>query len=194
MKPSIILAMACTAALGISTAGFAADPPGPSDPKPSDTKASDTKASDAKPADAKPADAKAETKTTLAPAEIKGEVLKIDGDNYFVNDERSKKEVKFTIEKDVKATLERPLKQGDRIEAFLTPEGLAKKVRLEGAKDQDMMNKAGKDTGEPPASGGLSKEMPASGQSGQPDQGGVKPPEGSNPTLSPGGKGSASGG
>jgi hypothetical protein len=163
MKSSMILAMACTAALGISTAGFAADPPGPSDTKPSD--------------------AKAETKTTVAPAEIKGEVLKIDGDNYFVNDERSKKEVKFTMEKDVKATLERPLKQGDRIEAYLTPEGLAKKVRLEGAKDQ-----------ETPPSGGLSKEIPSSGQSGQPDQGGTKSPEGSNPTLSPGGKGSASGG
>jgi hypothetical protein len=172
MKPSMILAMVCAAALGISTAGFAADPPGPSDTKPSD--------------------AKAETKTTVAPAEVKGEVLKIDGDNYFVNDERSKKEVKFTIEKDVKATLERPLKQGDRVEAYLTPEGLAKKVRLEGAKDQDMMNRAGKDT--VPSSGGISKEMPSSGQSGQQDQGGMKPPEGSNPTLSPGGKGSASGG
>ena len=180
MKSSIILAMACTAVLGFSTAGFAADPPGPSD---------------AKPADAKPADAKAETKTTLAPAEIKGEVLKIDGDNFVVKDERSKKEVKFTIEKDVKATLDRPVKQGDRIEAYLTPEGLAKRVRFEGAKDQDMTNRAGRDMGETPPSGGLSKEIPASGQSGQPDQGGIKPPpEGSNPTLSPGGKGSASGG
>jgi hypothetical protein len=189
MKPSIILAMACAAALGISTAGFAADPPGPSDAKPPDAKPSDIK-----PSDTKPSDAKAETKTTLAPAEINREVLRIDGDNYFVNDERSKKEVKMTIEKDVKATLERPLKQGDRIEAFLTPEGLAKKVRLEGAKDPDMMNRAGKDTTETPASGGLSKETPSGGQSGQPEQGGVKPPEGSNPTLSPGGKGSASGG
>ena len=174
MKPSMILAMACTAALGISTPGFAADPPGPSDTKPSDTKV--------------------ETKTPLAPAEVKGEVLKIDGDNYFVNDERSKKEVKFTMEKDVMATLERPLKQGDRIEAYLTPEGLAKKIRLEGAKDQDMMNRAGKDTGQAPTSGGFSKEIPSSGQSGQQDQGGVKSPEGSNPTLSPSGKGSASGG
>jgi len=173
MKSSVILAMACTAALGISTAGFAADPPARSDTK--------------------PPEAKAETKTTLAPAEIRGEVLRVDGDNYFVNDERTKKEVKITIEKDVKASLDRPLKQGDRIEAYLTPEGLAKKVRFEGAKDQDM-NRAGKDTGETPASGGLSKDVPSGGQSGQPDQGGVKPPEGSNPTLSPGGKGSASGG
>jgi hypothetical protein len=181
MKSLTILAMACTAALGISTAGFAADPSGPSDTKPPETKA-ETKA----PADAKaPSDAKAETKTTLAPAEIKGEVLRIDGDNYFVNDERSKKEVKMTIEKDVKATLERPLKQGDRIEAFLTPEGLAKKVRLEGAKD----------ISEAPAAGGFSKEAPAGEKSSKPDQGGMKPPaEGSNPTLSPGGKGSASGG
>jgi len=175
MKPSLILALACTIGLGMSTAGFAADPPGRSD--------------------AKPADAKAETKATLAPAEIKGEVLKIDGDSFVVNDERSKKEVKFTIEKDVKATLDRPLKQGDRIEAYLTPEGLAKKVRFEGVKDQDMSNRAGRDIGGSPSPGGFSQEMPASGQSGPQDQGGgMKAPEGSNPTLSPGGKGSASGG
>ncbi|HEY3197870.1 MAG TPA: hypothetical protein VGJ57_07635 [Nitrospirales bacterium] len=174
MKPSLTLALACMIGLGMSTAGFAADPPGRSD--------------------AKPSDAKAETKATLAPAEIKGEVLKIDGDNFVVNDERSKKEVKFTIEKDVKATLDRPLKQGDRIEAYLTPEGLAKKVRFEGVKDQDMQNRAGRDAGGSPSPGGFPQEMPASGQSGPQDQGGMKAPEGSNPTLSPGGKGSASGG
>jgi len=185
MKPSLILTLACAAALGISTAGFAADPPGRADAKP----------------DTKPADAKAETKTQLAPAEIKGEVLKVDGDTFVVNDERSKKEVKFTIEKDVKATLDRPLKQGDRIEAYLTPEGLAKKVRFEGAKDSEMMNQTSRDPGSVQTPGGLSREMPPGGQGGQPDQGmkapdpgGMKSPEGSNPTLSPGGKGSASGG
>ena len=135
MKSFIILAMACTAALGISTAGFAAEPSGGSD-------------------------AKGATKATLAPAEIKGEILKIDGDIFVVKDERSKSEVKFTIEKDVRASLERPLKQGDRIEASLTPEGYAKTIRFEGAKNQ----------------------------------GGMKSPEGGNPTLSPGGKGSAGGG
>jgi len=173
MKAFMILAMACTTALGISTAGFAADPPARSESK---------------------SDAKAETKTTLAPAEIKGEVLKIDGDNFVVNDERSKKEVKFTIEKDVKATLNRPLQQGDRIEAYLTPEGLAKKVRFEGAKDDDPANRAGKDLGDIQSPGGFSREIPSGGQAGQQNQGGTKTPEGSNPTLSPGGKGSASGG
>jgi len=182
MKPSLILAMACTTALGISTAGFAADPPAPSETKAE--KKAETKA-----------DTKVETKTTLAPAEIKGEVLKIDGDSFVVKDERSKKEVKFTIEKDVKATLDRPLKQGDRIEAYLTPEGLAKKVRFEGAKDQDMqMNRAGKDLGDPQSPGGFSREIPSGGQAGPQDQGGKTIPEGSNPTLSPTGKGSASGG
>jgi hypothetical protein len=171
MKPPFILAIVCTAVLGISTAGFAADPP------------------------AKSSDAKGETKAAIAPAEIKGEVLKVDGDSFLVNDERTKKEVKFTIEKDVKATLERPLKQGDRIEAYLTPEGFAKKVRLEGAKEQDgqsPMNQTGKGLGQSP--GGFSRELPSSEGSGRQDQGGVKSPEGSNPTLSPGGKGSASGG
>ncbi len=192
MKLSTILAMACAAALGINTAGFAADPPAPSDTK-SDAK-SETK-SDVKSetkSDAKP-DTKVETKT-LAPAEIKGEVLKIDGDSFVVKDERSKKEVNFTIEKDVKATLDRPLKQGDRIEAYLTPEGIAKKVRFEGQKDQDMMNRAGKDLGDVQSPGGFSKEIPSGGQAGPKDQGGMKSPEGSNPTLSPSGKGSASGG
>jgi len=155
MKASLVLTLACAAGLGISMAGFAAEP----------AQRADTK------------DTKVETKT-IVPAEIKGEVLKVDGDNYLVNDERSKKEVKFTMEKDVKATLDRPLKQGDRIEAYLTPEGLAKKVRFEGAKD--------------PADLQSPREIP-SGGSGHQDQG-AKPPEGSNPTLSPSGKGSASGG
>ena len=189
MQRSLILAMACAAVIGLGIAGFAADAPERSDTK-ADLK-SDTKA------DPK-GDAKGDTKTTLAPAEIKGEVLKIDGDKFVVNDERSKKEVKFTIEKDVKATLDRPVKQGDRIEAYLTPDGTAKKVRFEGAKDQDMTNRAGRDTRDGQSPGGFTREIPPSGQSDQPSQGGIKAPdeskEGSNPTLSPTGKGSASGG
>ena len=131
MKSFMILALAATVTLGMSAATFAEETPRPVDPK----------------------DPKMTTQS-----EIKGEVLKIDGDTFVVKDERSKKEVKFTIEKDVKATLERPLKQGDRIEATLTPEGYAKNVRFEGAKDQG------------------------------------KSPQGGNPSLSPSGKGSASGG
>ena len=138
MKWVMILAFACTVALGISTAGFAADPPETSD--------------------ARPSDAKGQTKAALAPAEIKGEVLKVDGDSFVVKDERSKSEVKFMIEKDLKSSLERPVKQGDRIEASLTPEGYAKRIVFESAKDQG------------------------------------KSPQGSNPTLSPDGKGSAGGG
>ena len=162
MKSFMILALAGTVTLGMSAATFAEDPAGRVDTK------------------------------IVTQSEIKGEVLKVDGDSFVVKDERSKKEVKFTIEKDVKATLDRPLKQGDRIEAFLTPEGYAKTIRFEGAKDQD--KKAAKDIGETQAPGGFSKEVPAGEKSSQPDQGGMKPPEGSNPTLSPGGKGSASGG
>jgi hypothetical protein len=192
MRPSMILALAFIAVVGMSMTGFAADPPGPGDTKvetKTDTKAetkSDTKAETK-------SDAKAETKATLAPAEVKGEVLKIDGNTYFVNDERSKKEVKFTMEKDVSATLDRPLKQGDRIQAYLTPEGLAKRVHFESVKD-DGMNKVDKGLGEGQAPGGLSRELPPSGTGSQQEPAGVKPQEGSNPTLSPSGKGSASGG
>jgi len=173
MRQTLILAMACTVLSGMTMASLAAEQ-GRVDTK-TETKAPETKA-------------------PLAPAEIKGEVLKIDGDSFVVNDERSKKEVKFTIEKDVKATLDRPLKQGDRIEAYLTPEGLAKKVRFEGAKDNDMMHRSGKDLGDIQSPGGFSKEIPSGGQGAPLDQGGMKNPEGSNPTLSPSGKGSASGG
>ncbi len=132
MKSFMILALAGTVTLGMSAAAFAEETPVRADPK----------------------DAK-----MITQSEIKGEVLKIDGDTFVVKDERSKSEVKFMIEKDVKASLERPLKQGDRIEASLTPEGYAKTIRFEDAKDK-----------------------------------GTKSPEGGNPTLSPSGKGSASGG
>ena len=163
MKASMILALTSTVLLGMYTTTFAEDPAGRADTN------------------------------IISQGEIKGEVLKVDGDNYVVKDERSKKEVKFTIEKDVKAGLERPLKQGDRIEASVSPEGYAKNVRLEGAKGRDA-NKAGKDIGDVQAPGGFSKEVPSTGKGGKLDQGGMPSPEGSNPTLSPGGKGSASGG
>ena len=159
MKSFMMLALAGTVTLGMSAATFAEDPAGRADTK------------------------------IISQSEIKGEVLKVDGDNYVVKDERSKKEVKFTIEKDVRAGLERPLKQGDRIEAFLTPEGYAKTVRFEGAKGKDM-DKSGKELGDIQAPGGFSN----TGKGGQQDKGRMTSPEGSNPTLSPGGKGSASGG
>jgi len=162
MKPTLILTLACVATLGLSTAGVAEDPVGRADTN------------------------------IISQGEIKGEVLKVDGDNLVVKDERSKKEVKFTIEKDVKAGLERPLKQGDRIEAFLTPEGYAKSVRFEAPTGSNM-DKPGKDLGEIQAPGGLSKDTP-SGKSDRQKKDSTSSPEGSNPTLSPGGKGSASGG
>ena len=64
----------------------------------------------------------------VKPATIKGEVLKIDGNNYLVKDHLSGKDVKFAIETDMKAKLERLPKVGDQIEAQLTPEGYAKAV------------------------------------------------------------------
>lgn len=128
---SLILALAGTVALGMSAAALAEETPRPADPT---------------------------AAKMISQSEIKGEVLKVDGDMFVVKDDRSKQEVRFTVEKDVKAGLERPLKQGDRIEASLTPAGYAKTIRFETAKDQG------------------------------------KSPEGSNPTLSPDGKGSASGG
>jgi len=156
MKPFTILALACAVTLGMSTAGLAEDPAGRADTN------------------------------IVSQGEIRGEVLKVDGDNYVVKDLRSNSEVKLTIEKDVMASLPSPLKQGDLIEAFVTPEGYAKTVRL--ASEGKDMDKAGKHLGDIQAPGGFSKEIPAGGQ------GKMKSPEGSNPTLSPDGKGSASGG
>jgi hypothetical protein len=150
MKPFLILALAGAVTLGMSTAGIAEDPAGRADTN------------------------------IISQGEIKGEVLKVDGDTYLVKDERSKKEVKFTIEKDVKASLERPLKQGDRIEAFVSPEGFAKTVRLEGPNGRDVdkagrdtdkttgeLGKGGKDLGDIQAPGGFSKEVPSSGKGGR---------------------------
>jgi hypothetical protein len=150
MKPFLILALAGAVTLGMTTAGIAEDPVGRADTN------------------------------IISQGEIKGELLKVDGDTYLVKDERSKKEVKFTIEKDVKASLERPLKQGDRIEAFVSPEGFAKTVRLEGPKGRDAdkagrdtdkatgeLGKGGKDLGDIQAPGGFSKEVPSSGKGGR---------------------------
>ena len=154
MKASMILALTSTVLFGMYTTTFASDPA-----------------------------CRVDT-NIVSQGEIKGEVLKVDGDNYLVKDERSKKEVKFTIEKDVKAALERPLKQGDRIEAFVTPEGFAKSVRFEGGdkgrntdkagRDMDQgsgdLGKAGKDLGEIQAPGGFSKEVPPTGKGDRQDR------------------------
>ena len=67
-----------------------------------------------------------------SPAKVKGEVLKADGDIFTIKDKTTGKEVKFNVEKDAKAKLERPLKVGDQIEADLTPEGYAKEIRFAG--------------------------------------------------------------
>jgi len=64
----------------------------------------------------------------VKPASVKGEVLKIEGNNYLVKDSLSGKDVKFAIETDMKAKMERLPKVGDQIEAQLTPEGYAKAV------------------------------------------------------------------
>jgi hypothetical protein len=84
-----------------------------------------------------------ETTAPLSPALVKGEVSKIDGDTYSVKD-KTGKEVKFSLEKDMKARLERPLKVGDQIEAQLTPEGYAKSINLVAGADKD---KKGQDIG-----------------------------------------------
>jgi len=144
MKPFTILALACAVTLGMSTTGLAEDPAGRAD-------------------------------TNIVPqGEIRGEVLKVDGDNYLVKDLRSNSEVKLTIEKDVMASLQHPLKEGDLIEAFVTPEGYAKTIRV-AAEGKDM-DKAAKELGDIQAPGGFSKEIPSGGQPSQKDQGGMKAP------------------
>lgn len=82
----------------------------------------------------------------VKPAEVKGEVLKVEGDNYIVKDRLSGKDVKFSIETDMKAKMERLPKVGDQIEAQLTPEGYAKTIVLVAKQDtQDTMDKGAKD-------------------------------------------------
>jgi hypothetical protein len=95
---------------------------------------------------------RAEQAGPVSPTQVKGEVSKIDGDRYAVRDQRTGKDVEFAIEKDLRATFERPLKVGDQIEAQLTPEGYAKAVTLVAKQDQqnrsqgrDMENKGTKD-------------------------------------------------
>jgi hypothetical protein len=73
-----------------------------------------------------------DTGMPMSPAKVKGEVLKADGDNFTIKDKSTGKEVKLSVEKDIKAKLERPLKVGDQIEAELTPEGYAKEIRFAG--------------------------------------------------------------
>jgi hypothetical protein len=81
----------------------------------------------------------------VKPAEVKGEVLKVEGNNYLVKDRLSGKDVKFAIETDMKAKMERLPKVGDQIEAQLTPEGYAKTVVLVAKQDTDTMDKGAKE-------------------------------------------------
>lgn len=83
-----------------------------------------------------------ETGAKLSPDKVTGEVTKIDGDTYFVKD-RTGKEVKFTVEKDRLATLDRPLKVGDKIEVQLTPEGFAKSITMAAVAGEKGKQKSG---------------------------------------------------
>ena len=85
-----------------------------------------------------------DTGAKLSPEKVNGEITKIEGDTYFVRD-KAGKEVKFTVEKDMRGTLERPLKVGDKIEAQLTPEGYAKSIRM--ADSGAAMGEKGKESG-----------------------------------------------
>jgi hypothetical protein len=98
-----------------------------------------------------------ETPGPISPALVKGEVSKIDGDMVFVKD-KSGTDVKFVLEKDMKARLERPLKVGDQIEAQLTPEGYAKSINLVAGSD-----KKGKDKSDPKDIGAIQSPGPIEG-------------------------------
>jgi hypothetical protein len=74
----------------------------------------------------------ADAAKSMSPAKVKGEVLKAEGDSFIIKDTSSGKEMKLSVEKDVKAKLDRPIKVGDQIEADLTPEGYAKEIRFAG--------------------------------------------------------------
>jgi uncharacterized protein YdeI (BOF family) len=57
---------------------------------------------------------------------VKGEILKIDGQNYTVKD-KSGKEVKFAVDKETQ--LQGPVKEGDSIEAKIAQDGTADSVK-----------------------------------------------------------------
>ena len=57
---------------------------------------------------------------------VKGEILKVDGENYTIKD-ASGKEVRLHVDKTTKTS--GPLKVGDKIEAEATPEGHANSIK-----------------------------------------------------------------
>jgi hypothetical protein len=57
---------------------------------------------------------------------VKGEILKVEGENYTVKD-ASGKEVRLHVDKTTKTS--GPLKVGDKIEAEATPEGHANSIK-----------------------------------------------------------------
>jgi len=99
----------------------------------------------------------------VRPAMVKGEISKVEGNNYTIKDSLSGKDVKFAIETDMKVKLERLPKVGDQIEAQLTPEGYAKAVVFakEGTMDKGAKEKSGeKDKSAPKDIGGIQAPGP----------------------------------
>jgi hypothetical protein len=65
-------------------------------------------------------------KSTSAAQTVKGEILKVDGENYTIKD-ASGKEVRLHVDKTTKTS--GALKVGDKIEAEATPEGHATSIK-----------------------------------------------------------------
>jgi uncharacterized protein YdeI (BOF family) len=72
------------------------------------------------------ADPAAKSTGSSAAQTLKGEVLKIDGENYTIKD-ASGKEVRIHVDKTTKT--EGALKVGDKVEAQTTPEGHATSIK-----------------------------------------------------------------
>jgi len=64
--------------------------------------------------------------STAGGQSVKGELLKIDGQNYTVK-EKSGKEVRFAVDKETQ--LQGPVKEGDSIEAKIAQDGTADSVK-----------------------------------------------------------------
>jgi hypothetical protein len=99
----------------------------------------------------------------VRPAMVKGEISKVEGNNYTIKDSLSGKDVKFAIETDMKVKLERLPKVGDQVEAQLTPEGYAKAVVFakQGTMDKGAKEKSGeKDKSAPKDIGGIQAPGP----------------------------------
>jgi hypothetical protein len=65
-------------------------------------------------------------KSSAGAQTVKGEILKVDGENYTIKD-ASGKEVKLHVDKTTKTS--GALKVGDKIEAEATPEGHANSIK-----------------------------------------------------------------